>query len=387
MCDPCFGLSRTATKRLIAVVFIALSYACAVLIPNVEFVLGLNGGTSSIIISYIMPGLIYLKATSTAHETTVLKVKDVDRSKQWKARGLVVLGVILGFLCTSATLKAVHQEKQVVNLVQDIVDTHKDMQDAATTGQKTLQVVKAVDVVETASKEIGDVKGDTEETLEELHKTAENLNATLDGTNKTEAGSSFWQLPGVADSQNKKKKTEAYRAMLTTIEITIEKVNATLMSVEALQEKLKAVAEEIKNERLSSEGTEDADAGTTTETQMDTLIKELSSALGISVEDETGSVDRTLDAVQGIRHRDRCPARHADHLESSQARRGEGSEGRQRRQQLEGAGGVSDGASHPRNPTLCLGIGSHGERLVRCSRQSKVRTDSSSQRSCQRLRE
>ena len=146
-----------------------MSYACAVLIPNVEFVLGLNGGTSSIIISYIMPGLIYLKATSVAHESTVLstllslnspvkcllEVKDVDRSKQWKARGLVVLGVILGILCTSATLRAVHQEKQVVNLVQDIVDSQKDMQDAATAGQKTLQVVKAVDVVETASKEIG----------------------------------------------------------------------------------------------------------------------------------------------------------------------------------------------------------------------------------------
>ena len=49
-----------------------LSYACAVLIPNVEFILGLNGGTSSIVISYIMPGLIYLRAMSTLNDKAVL---------------------------------------------------------------------------------------------------------------------------------------------------------------------------------------------------------------------------------------------------------------------------------------------------------------------------
>ena len=85
----------------------------------------------------------------------LIEVDDTDRLLKWKARGLVVLGIILGIVCTSATLNAVQQENQVVNLVQNIYDTSKEVKDTAALGQKALHVAKAVDAVETATKELG----------------------------------------------------------------------------------------------------------------------------------------------------------------------------------------------------------------------------------------
>ena len=85
----------------------------------------------------------------------MVEVAETDRFLKWKARGLVVLGIILGIVCTSATIKAVHQEQQVVNLVQNIYDKNKEVKDTAALGQKALHVAKAVDVVETATKELG----------------------------------------------------------------------------------------------------------------------------------------------------------------------------------------------------------------------------------------
>lgn len=86
------------------IVDLAVAFTCAVLIPNVEFILGLNGATSSIMIAYIMPGLIYLKVTSSSSESSVFKSSSNSGSKRLKAKALVLLGVILGILCTAATL-------------------------------------------------------------------------------------------------------------------------------------------------------------------------------------------------------------------------------------------------------------------------------------------
>lgn len=181
MCYPCFGLSKTAMKRLISFSFVgkthkrfvrlllkAVAFMCAVLVPNVEFILGLNGGTSSIVVSYIMPGLLYLKATSLHQETVLSKIIDVffeercftevkrsDVTKQRKARALVILGIVLGILCTTATIKEVHHTQKVVSMVQDYVDKNKESNEAIFAEEKALQAAKTADVVETASKEIG----------------------------------------------------------------------------------------------------------------------------------------------------------------------------------------------------------------------------------------
>lgn len=44
----------------------ALAFALAMVLPNVEFILGLNGAINGVLLAYIMPSLIYLKLTTTA---------------------------------------------------------------------------------------------------------------------------------------------------------------------------------------------------------------------------------------------------------------------------------------------------------------------------------
>lgn len=45
--------------------FLVIACCCAIMLPNLEFILGLNGATSSIFIAYIMPPLMYLKINIT----------------------------------------------------------------------------------------------------------------------------------------------------------------------------------------------------------------------------------------------------------------------------------------------------------------------------------
>ena len=95
------------------------------------------------------------------------------------------------------------------------------------------------------------------------------------------------------------------------IEDITEKVQSTLNSVEKLQEKLKSLAEEIKTEREEKVRPDvtslfasclfciqqDSDDASTTN-RVDSLVADLTTALGISVEEEEGFTERTLDAVQ-----------------------------------------------------------------------------------------
>lgn len=44
--------------------------AAAVLVPNVEFIFGLTGATASVLISYILPALTFIRLLDTSHELT-----------------------------------------------------------------------------------------------------------------------------------------------------------------------------------------------------------------------------------------------------------------------------------------------------------------------------
>lgn len=49
----------------------ALSFSLAMILPNVEFILGLNGAINGVFLAYIMPSLIYLKLTSSTSGSEV----------------------------------------------------------------------------------------------------------------------------------------------------------------------------------------------------------------------------------------------------------------------------------------------------------------------------
>ena len=128
----------------------------AMFLPNVEFIFGLAGSTASVLIAYILPAAIFLitsapprtppgtltniqsptqqqsKAGISQHlssETQPLMEGNPQlpsmsprglKGPRRKAWGLLVFGVLVAVVCTHATLTAVQQEAQVVQLAQEL---------------------------------------------------------------------------------------------------------------------------------------------------------------------------------------------------------------------------------------------------------------------------
>lgn len=128
----------------------------AMFLPNVEFIFGLAGSTASVLIAYILPAAIFLITSGPPRTPTgtlgSLQLPSQQHSKAgnnsqhvsetqplkegaapqvglspWglkgprrKAWGLLVFGVLVAVVCTHATLTAVQQEAQVVQLAQEL---------------------------------------------------------------------------------------------------------------------------------------------------------------------------------------------------------------------------------------------------------------------------
>lgn len=125
-------------------------------LPNVECIFGLAGSTASVLIAYILPAAIFLIASAPPRTPTGTFASTQSPTKQqgkagisqhlssetqplmevgphlvsmspWglkgprrKAWGLLVFGVLVAVVCTHATLTAVRQEAQVVQLAQEL---------------------------------------------------------------------------------------------------------------------------------------------------------------------------------------------------------------------------------------------------------------------------
>lgn len=125
-------------------------------LPNVEFIFGLAGSTASVLIAYILPAAIFLIASGPPRTPTGTFASTQSPTKlqgkagisqhlssgtqplmegaphllsmsPWglkgprrKAWGLLVFGVLVAVVCTHATLTAVQQEAQVVQLAQEL---------------------------------------------------------------------------------------------------------------------------------------------------------------------------------------------------------------------------------------------------------------------------
>ena len=129
----------------------------AMFLPNVEFIFGLAGSTASVLIAYILPAAIFLIASSSPKAPTGTLVSIQSPSHQYgiaahaahsqhlssesqpvkegapsqlsprglkgprrKAWGLLIFGVVVAVVCTHATLTAVQQEAEVVQLAQEL---------------------------------------------------------------------------------------------------------------------------------------------------------------------------------------------------------------------------------------------------------------------------
>ncbi|KFM25949.1 Putative sodium-coupled neutral amino acid transporter 10 [Auxenochlorella protothecoides] len=85
---------------------LAAACALAVAVPNVEFVFGLAGSTASLVLAFVLPGAIFLRATAGGAEASTVAGSPPDDP------GLSAL------LCTQALLRAVAQEARVARLAR-----------------------------------------------------------------------------------------------------------------------------------------------------------------------------------------------------------------------------------------------------------------------------
>lgn len=63
------------------VFFAVLAVGIAMILPNVEFILGLNGAINGVLLSYIMPSLIYLKISNSSLDLQPKKSGEGIKSK------------------------------------------------------------------------------------------------------------------------------------------------------------------------------------------------------------------------------------------------------------------------------------------------------------------
>ena len=114
-----------------------------------EFIFGLAGSTASVLIAYILPAAIFLVvsrppkqptgtlisiqsptliSTQSAEMSQPFKEGSLQQLAPWAVRGprrkawaLLVFGMVVAVVCTRATLTAVQQEAEVVQLAQELV--------------------------------------------------------------------------------------------------------------------------------------------------------------------------------------------------------------------------------------------------------------------------
>ena len=148
-------MRQCATLPESALLLAGTALALAVFLPNIEFIFGLAGSTASVLIAYILPAAIFLSASRPPkHPTgTLISIQSptlitahsgqnpfssgdlpnspkesighamsprVLASPRRKAWALLVFGMVVAVVCTRATLTAVQQEAEVVQLAQEL---------------------------------------------------------------------------------------------------------------------------------------------------------------------------------------------------------------------------------------------------------------------------
>lgn len=154
-----------------------LSTACtiAILLPNVEYVFGLAGSTASVLISFILPAAIFLKASGgfwcspslevvspppgllRGHDTNSKAQNPRQLHVQRRLAGaLLVFGAVTAIVCTGAMLSSIQQEKEVVQLVNELVNEDKKASAAVKAQTEAAHAAQTAGAASEAQQLVGD---------------------------------------------------------------------------------------------------------------------------------------------------------------------------------------------------------------------------------------
>ena len=166
--SPAARRSRAVLRHTAGVAaLLAAVLACALAVPNLEFVFALTGATACVLLSYILPAAIYLGVASgrgvpagsgggvaVQPGCATLLCGDTGggagsaavwlpapRRTAAAARCLLLAGILAAAVCTRATLSAVAEEADTVQLARALVKTER------VAAQKTQKIAAAAAVV------------------------------------------------------------------------------------------------------------------------------------------------------------------------------------------------------------------------------------------------
>jgi sodium-coupled neutral amino acid transporter 10 len=165
---------------LLTFLLLGLGMAAALWLPNLEFIFGLTGATTSVVISFIMPALCFLRLAGPDPEVTfgafggtpsktggapgaacgpgaapgkpgLLAPPELRATWLWRrrvARSLLVFGVVAGVMCTHAILGSIVEENAVVQLAQELVAHEVVVAEAAHAQIKAKEAAATISIVQ-----------------------------------------------------------------------------------------------------------------------------------------------------------------------------------------------------------------------------------------------
>jgi len=179
--DSAAKKGTTPQEQLLTIAVLGFALVLAVAVPNVEFIFGLVGSTASVFIAYILPAMLFLSLSGRPALLHQLNPADVATGPcpglQWvpgrgKAYGLMCLGLIVGTLCTRATLLALHTETQVVNLAIELVQQEQQVQKAVADEAKAVHVAASIQSIEQATDKLDGAREEAAATMDAVAQAA-----------------------------------------------------------------------------------------------------------------------------------------------------------------------------------------------------------------------
>ena len=315
-------MSRGQDIGLNAVLF-GSSLAMAFYIPNVEFVFGLVGATSCSTLIFTAPSLIFLSATSDSSGSYAKASSKVSSfgcittlgltTSRQIARLFCAFGVYLLVKSTEHTIRAVHEEQTLVDLVSSLHAAEAKASEAAVMYEKVYEAADKFQRVEKAESELSIAQTESEKTMQIVKDAVASLEKL---SSKSDGGSSssdfknmfFGDSDDDAHGEVLKKSIEEVSEMSKSFgNVTIGSLIEAEATLEELSDEISDEKNEIEKEKNKEQERRDKDAAliaeaTGTVVDFDS-IKESSSKnseSGKDGENETKQVEKEEKEVEKL---------------------------------------------------------------------------------------
>ncbi|CAL6333480.1 unnamed protein product [Bathycoccus prasinos] len=268
-------MSRGQDIGLNAVLF-GSSLAMAFYIPNVEFVFGLVGATSCSTLIFTAPSLIFLSATSDS-SGSYAKASSKVSSFGWIttlglttsrqiARLFCAFGVYLLVKSTEHTIRAVHEEQTLVDLVSSLHAAEAKASEAAVMYEKVYEAADKFQRVEKAESELSIAQTESEKTMQivkDAVASLEKLSSKSDGGSSSSDFKNMFFGDSDDDAQGEvlKKSIEEVSEMSKSFgNVTIGSLIEAEATLEELSDEISDEKNEIEKEKNKEQERRDKDA-------------------------------------------------------------------------------------------------------------------------------